>query len=403
MEVYLMNCVSIELFKSHPRNEVYYSDLSPEKYEEVKHSIEINGIRDPLKVLPDYTIIAGHQRFKIAKELGLTQVPVTIMDVSQEEAEYLLIADNEERRQSDDDPIKKAKRAKYLKEYWGVKNGGDRKSEGQNVPLKNIGDIAEAINEDERTTKRLLKLNDLIPELQSLVSSGKLGKTSAEQLAYLDQETQTMLLETLGEELSKKTLAETKEIRQELEKLQKESEEKKEAEGILELSRQIEDAEKTIEEYEEQICGLEGQIKKLKNKPSVPEDYEKIKTEIKARQEEIKQLKLDIEQNNEAYRELEKELNEKKDILRTFTKAQLESKNKQKVKTTLSCLVQDLGKHLKQGQIEIESFAADEEVYKDVIACARILRGAADELESFVKIHNCEVIDIARKKATDRI
>ena len=55
--------------------------------------------------MPDYTIIAGHQRFKIAQELGLEKVPVVIINVSPEEAEYLLIADNEERRQEDNDPI----------------------------------------------------------------------------------------------------------------------------------------------------------------------------------------------------------------------------------------------------------------------------------------------------------
>ena len=123
-----MNLIPIGLLKIHPKNSEYYSDLPPEKYEEVKNSIKVNGIRDPLKVLPDYTIIAGHQRFRIAQELGLEKVPVVIIDVSPEEAEYLLIADNEERRQDDNDPIKKAKRAKFLKEYWGVKNGGDRKS-----------------------------------------------------------------------------------------------------------------------------------------------------------------------------------------------------------------------------------------------------------------------------------
>lgn len=111
-----------------------------------------------------------------------------VKDVSPEGAEYLLIADNEERRQNDDDPVKKARRAKFLSNYWGIQRGGDRKSKGQNVPLKTVADVANAIGEDERTTKRLLKLNDLIPELQSLVSSGELGTTAAEQLAYLTSE-----------------------------------------------------------------------------------------------------------------------------------------------------------------------------------------------------------------------
>ncbi len=168
-----MNLVDLHRLKPHPKNEDYFADITGEKYEEIKRSIEIHGIRDPLKVLPDFTILAGHQRFRIAKELGLEKVPCTVIDVSSEEAEYLLIADNEERREHDDNPMRKAKRASFLKEYWGVKNGINQHPRvGQNVPPKTTADIGKAIGEDERTTKRLLKLNDLIAPLQVLVSSG---------------------------------------------------------------------------------------------------------------------------------------------------------------------------------------------------------------------------------------
>jgi len=51
---------------------------------------------------------------------------------------------------------------KFLKEYWGIGRGGDRKSKGQNGLLKNIGNIAEAVGEDERTAKRLFKFYDSI-------------------------------------------------------------------------------------------------------------------------------------------------------------------------------------------------------------------------------------------------
>jgi hypothetical protein len=103
----------------------------------------------------------------------------------------LLIAENVERRgQAETDTMKKARIAGFLKEYWGVKNGGDRKSVEQNAQLKTTEDISEVINESYHQTRRLLKLNDLIPELQQLVSEGKLGTTAAEQLAYLSPEVQ---------------------------------------------------------------------------------------------------------------------------------------------------------------------------------------------------------------------
>jgi hypothetical protein len=47
------------------------------------------------------------------------------------------IAENVERRgQAETDPIKKARIVQFLREYWGVKNGGDRKSVSQNAKLK---------------------------------------------------------------------------------------------------------------------------------------------------------------------------------------------------------------------------------------------------------------------------
>ena len=63
-------------------------------------------------------------------------------------------------------------RLQFLKEYWGVKSGGNGsnqyKQTGQNVQVaKTTADIAEAIGESEKTTRRLIKLNDLIPLLKS--------------------------------------------------------------------------------------------------------------------------------------------------------------------------------------------------------------------------------------------
>jgi hypothetical protein len=73
--------VSVNLLKPHPKNKEYYGDLDPAKYEELKRSMSVHGIRDSLKVLPDFTVIAGHQRLKIALELGIEKVPVKVEDL----------------------------------------------------------------------------------------------------------------------------------------------------------------------------------------------------------------------------------------------------------------------------------------------------------------------------------
>jgi len=53
-----VNYIPIKLLKEHPKNQEYFNDLTKEKYEEIKNSIQTYGIRDPLKVLPDYTGVA---------------------------------------------------------------------------------------------------------------------------------------------------------------------------------------------------------------------------------------------------------------------------------------------------------------------------------------------------------
>ncbi|ACV60100.1 ParB domain protein nuclease (plasmid) [Alicyclobacillus acidocaldarius subsp. acidocaldarius DSM 446] len=326
-----MSEMSIHRLKPHPKNVEYYADLDGEKYEELKRSIEVHGIRDPLKILPDGTILAGHQRYRIAKELGIEQVPVAIYDVSPEEAEYLLIADNEERRGEDNDPMRKARRAKFLKEYWGIRHGNNQRT---SQIEKSYRDVAQAIGESVATTQRLLKLNDLIPELQALVSSGKLGTSAAEQLAYLSPEIQRSLYEALGEEIANRTFAETKELRRRLEeaelrdqetaRLQAELAELREQgreedrQKIEQLERRIRDLqaqswrvvtleqelsalrERGRKEDRERIAELEREIEELKNRPV--ERVEVVPDAVKQEIEAWKQRAVEIEQQK---RELE--------------------------------------------------------------------------------------------------
>ncbi|PJN48783.1 hypothetical protein PAEAM_56450 [Paenibacillus sp. GM1FR] len=110
----------------------------------------------------------------------------------------MLIAENTERRgEAESDPVKKGRQGAFLKEYW--KAGKGRKN--LMGPMVLIKDIAESMGESERTMKRLIKLNDLIPEIQSLVSDGAIGVRAAEQLAFLTIEEQSILFQQKGHSL----------------------------------------------------------------------------------------------------------------------------------------------------------------------------------------------------------
>jgi len=69
---------------------------------EIKESIRRVGFRGSIWVDANNVIIAGHGRYMAAKELGMKEVPVSIMDdLTEAEVKYLRIKDNRAGEQSD--------------------------------------------------------------------------------------------------------------------------------------------------------------------------------------------------------------------------------------------------------------------------------------------------------------
>jgi len=71
-------------------------DLKPgdAEYEKIKKSINEFGYCDPIILNSDMTIIGGHQRAKVLKELGHTEVDCVIIDIDKTKEKALNIALN---------------------------------------------------------------------------------------------------------------------------------------------------------------------------------------------------------------------------------------------------------------------------------------------------------------------
>ena len=74
-----------------PRVELQPGDKD---YEDIKRSIQRFGFADPIVVNADMTIIGGHQRLNVAKDLGYTEVPCAVVDLSKAEERALNVALN---------------------------------------------------------------------------------------------------------------------------------------------------------------------------------------------------------------------------------------------------------------------------------------------------------------------
>ncbi|MFA5180424.1 MAG: ParB N-terminal domain-containing protein [Syntrophales bacterium] len=74
-----MKLYHVETCKLKPNPDNLFPPLPSEEYDDLKTSIAMHGIKEPLIVVPDendcYTIQAGHNRWRAAKELSLRTVP----------------------------------------------------------------------------------------------------------------------------------------------------------------------------------------------------------------------------------------------------------------------------------------------------------------------------------------
>ena len=85
-----MNIELIEINKLKPAT---YNprQISTKQYKDLKQSIEKFGLVDPIITNKDFTIIGGHQRYKICKELKHKQIDCVVLDLSKEEERELNI------------------------------------------------------------------------------------------------------------------------------------------------------------------------------------------------------------------------------------------------------------------------------------------------------------------------
>lgn len=111
---------------------------------EVKESIRRVGFRGGIWVDPNHVIIAGHGRFMAAKELGMKEIPVTVIsDLSEAEIKYLRIKDNRASDQSSWDE------EAYLKEIEELRDMDFDTSDIEFDGATIITDEVEQVVEDE--------------------------------------------------------------------------------------------------------------------------------------------------------------------------------------------------------------------------------------------------------------
>lgn len=162
-----LNINDIEPNRDQPRKVFNEEALS-----ELAESIRQNGVIQPLLVRPradgSYQLIAGERRYRASRMAGLREVPVTIREMTDEEADVFALIENLQRE--DLNPVEEAEGLKSLIETYGFT---------QEQTADRVGKSRTAVT----NTLRLLRLP--APVL-TLVSDGKLSAGHSRALLSLE-------------------------------------------------------------------------------------------------------------------------------------------------------------------------------------------------------------------------
>lgn len=181
----MLSINEVEPNRNQPRK-----NFNQKALEELAKSIEQNGIIQPILVRPmsdgSYQLIAGERRWRAARMAGLHEVPVTIREMTDEEASVFALIENLQRE--DLNPVEEAEGLKSLIETYGFT---------QEEAADKVGKSRTAVT----NTLRLLKLP--LPVLQML-GDGKISAGHARALLGLDEEKEMLRIAeaTVAQELS---------------------------------------------------------------------------------------------------------------------------------------------------------------------------------------------------------
>lgn len=166
--------ITLSVNEVEPNREQPRKEFDEKALSELSKSIEKNGVIQPILVRPvtggTYQIVAGERRWRAARMAGLTEVPVVIREMSDEDAAVFALIENLQRE--DLNPVEEAEGIRSLIEEFGMT---------QEEAADRVGKSRTAVT----NTLRLLKLP---ADILSMVAKGKITAGHARALISLSDE-----------------------------------------------------------------------------------------------------------------------------------------------------------------------------------------------------------------------
>jgi ParB family chromosome partitioning protein len=161
--------VDLERLKPHPINEEIYS-FNSQDHKELKKSITLLGLLEPIVITNDNLILSGHRRYGVIKELGWEDVDCRLVDGVDNEKVYL-VESNRARIKTTQEILKEAEilKTEYSKM---VKRGRPKNGESKNGKNWTILSVSERLGVSTTKLKKLMSIKKYSPELLEQIDMG---------------------------------------------------------------------------------------------------------------------------------------------------------------------------------------------------------------------------------------
>jgi ParB-like chromosome segregation protein Spo0J len=166
-----------------------FGDVSDSELRALAEDMRVHKQKDPVEILPDGTVLAGHQRIRAARLLGWMEVDVVIRyDLAEAGAaaqEKYIIVNNLVRRHLS--PLGRARCIRHLLEIEAKKRPGGLDGRRKEDVKK---ELVERLNLSLRSVNRYLLVLEALPEVQNAFDHGELSLINAGKVALLRQSVQ---------------------------------------------------------------------------------------------------------------------------------------------------------------------------------------------------------------------
>ena len=220
-KVITLSASLLESFQGHP-----FRVASGEEMEQLKESIREYGVLSPLLVRPrgdgryeivsDFgklwdpiadklltgagfiglEIVSGHRRKAACEALGITELPVLVRDMTDDEAVILMVDSNIQREHI----LPSEKAFAYKMKMEAIKHQGKRgvpTSSQVGMKLKTMDIVGQESGDSRNQVHRYIRLTHLIPSILQMVDEYQIAFNPAVEISYLTEEHQRMLKEEM--------------------------------------------------------------------------------------------------------------------------------------------------------------------------------------------------------------